>query len=69
MTLDPGQKHALGSRGDFYWSGAQMTQFWVDPAEDLAVVFMTQVTSSPHHFRIPRVLRSLVYGAMTERRA
>jgi len=69
VTLDPGQKHALGSPGDFYWSGAAMTQFWVDPAEDLAVVFMTQVTGSPHHFRIPRVLRSLVYGAMTERRA
>jgi CubicO group peptidase (beta-lactamase class C family) len=69
VTLDPGQKHALGSRGDFHWSGAQMTQFWVDPAEELAVVFMTQVAASPHHFRIPRVLRSLVYGAMTERRA
>ncbi|HEY0853511.1 MAG TPA: serine hydrolase domain-containing protein [Devosia sp.] len=68
VTLDPGQKHALGSRGDFYWSGAMMSQFWVDPTEELAVVFMTQVTSSPHHFRIPRVLRSLVYGAMTERR-
>jgi CubicO group peptidase (beta-lactamase class C family) len=69
VTLDPGQKHALGSPGDFYWSGAQMTQFWIDPAEDMAVVFMTQVTGSPHHFRIPRVLRALVYGAMTERRA
>ena len=67
VTLDPGQKHALGSPGDFYWSGAPMTQFWVDPAEDMAVVFMTQVIGSPHHFRIPRVLRSLVYGAMTDR--
>ena len=67
VTLDPGQSHALGSPGDFYWSGACMTQFWVDPAEDLAVVFMTQVTGSPHHHRIIRVLRNLVYGAMTER--
>jgi CubicO group peptidase (beta-lactamase class C family) len=67
VTLDPGQKHAPGSPGDFYWSGALMAQFWVDPAEDLAVVFMTQVAASPHHFRIPRVLRGLVYGAMTER--
>jgi CubicO group peptidase (beta-lactamase class C family) len=69
VTLDMGHKHALGSPGDFYWSGAQMTQFWVDPAEDLAVVFMTQVSGSPHHFTIPRVLRALVYGAMTESRA
>jgi len=65
VTLDPGRKGALGSPGDFYWSGACMTQFWVDPTEDLAVVFMTQVMGSPHHFRIPRVLRALVYGAMT----
>jgi len=68
VTLDPGHSHALGSPGDFYWSGAPMTQFWVDPAEDLAVVFLTQVIGSPHHHRIIRVLRNLVYGAMTERR-
>lgn len=67
VTLSPGQKHAAGSPGDFYWSGAQMTQFWVDPAEDLAVVFMTQVMGSSHHFRIARVLRSLVYGAIVDR--
>ena len=59
---------SLGSPGDFYWSGAPMTQFWVDPTEDLAVVFLTQVIGSPHHHRIIRVLRNLVYGAMTERR-
>jgi len=67
VTLDPGQSRTLGSPGDFYWSGACMTQFWVDPTENLAVVFMTQVTGSPHHHRIIRVLRNLVYGAMTER--
>jgi CubicO group peptidase (beta-lactamase class C family) len=66
VTLDLGQKHAVGSPGDFHWSGAMMTQFWVDPTEDMAVVFMTQVTQSPHHHRIPRVLRALVYGAMTD---
>ncbi len=67
VTLDPAQSHVLGSPGDFYWSGACMTQFWIDPAEDMTVVFMTQVTGSPHHHRIIRVLRNLVYGAMTER--
>jgi CubicO group peptidase (beta-lactamase class C family) len=67
VTLDPARKHALGSPGDFYWSGAPMTQFWIDSAEDLAVVFMTQVMNSPHHFRIPRVLRGLIYGAMVDR--
>jgi len=68
VTLDPGQSHVLGSPGDFYWSGAPMTQFWIDPAEDLTVVFLTQVIGSPHHHRITRVLRNLVYGAIVERR-
>jgi CubicO group peptidase (beta-lactamase class C family) len=67
VTLDPGQSHTLGSPGDFYWSGAPMTQFWIDPKEDLAVVFLTQIIGSPHHHRIIRVLRNLVYGAMVER--
>jgi CubicO group peptidase (beta-lactamase class C family) len=44
-----------------------MTQFWIDPKEDLAVVFLTQIIGSPHHHRIIRVLRNLVYGAMVER--
>lgn len=69
VTLDAGKKRVAGSPGDFYWSGAMMSQFWVDPAEDMTVVFMTQVSASPHHFRIPRVLRALVYGAMTETRS
>mgnify|MGYP001814654102 CR=1 FL=1 len=34
------------SRGSFGWGGAASTYFWVDPQEDLAVVFMTQLLVS-----------------------
>lgn len=68
-TIDLGRRRMPGSVGEFFWSGAAMTNFWIDPKEDLAVVFMTQVRNSPHHFKIQRVLRQLVYGAFTESNA
>jgi CubicO group peptidase (beta-lactamase class C family) len=43
------------------------TAFFVDPQEDMAVVFMTQViVDTARRVRLRRDLRSLVYGAMTE---
>ncbi|MBA4011862.1 MAG: serine hydrolase [Phenylobacterium sp.] len=53
------------SDGEFYWGGAASTAFWVDPAEDLSVVFMTQVLPSSA-YPIRRELRTLVYSALTE---
>lgn len=53
-----------GSAGDFMWGGAASTTFWVDPAEELAVVFMTQLMPSGT-FNFPDQLRALVYGALT----
>ena len=34
------------SKGNFGWGGAASTFFWVDPVEDVAVVFMTQLLPS-----------------------
>ncbi|WGU38549.1 serine hydrolase domain-containing protein [Phenylobacterium sp. NIBR 498073] len=53
------------SDGEFYWGGAASTAFWVDPAEDLSVVFMTQVLPSSA-YPIRRELRTLVYSALIE---
>ena len=53
------------SRGDFYWGGAASTVFWVDPVEDLWVVFMTQLMPSAT-FDFRGQLRSLVYSAITD---
>jgi CubicO group peptidase (beta-lactamase class C family) len=46
------------------------TTFFIDPVEDMIVVFMTQViTDTARRVRLRRTLRTLVYGAMTESHA
>lgn len=52
--------------GEYYWGGAGGTYMWVDPAQDLFVVFMMQ---SPKQ-RVPyrSALRNLVNAAITETR-
>ena len=66
-TLDPARTLLPGSVGDIYWGGAAGTYFWVDPAEELIVVFMTQVLGLPQSLR--RELRTLVYSAITDANA
>jgi CubicO group peptidase (beta-lactamase class C family) len=41
------------------------TAFWVDPAEDLAVIFMTQLMPSSTYPIRPQ-LRQLVYQALVD---
>jgi CubicO group peptidase (beta-lactamase class C family) len=63
-TLDQVRTQSLGL-GDFYWGGAASTIFWVDPVEDLCVVFLTQLLpSSTFNFR--GQLKSIVYGAIVD---
>ncbi len=66
VTLDLAQARLPGSVGEYAWGGAAATAFFVDPKEDMAVVFMTQVLGSPERVRLRRDLRTLVYGAMAE---
>lgn len=65
VSLGPVETHVVGSAGEFMWGGAASTLFWVDPAEDLLVVFMTQlIPSGTFNFRAQ--LKSLVYGALAD---
>jgi CubicO group peptidase (beta-lactamase class C family) len=65
VVLDPAKAGVIGSPGEYAWGGIASTAFWVDPAEDLCVVFMTQlIPSSTHPFR--RQLRVLAYQAIVE---
>ena len=51
--------------GDFYWGGAASTIFSVDPSEELAIIFMTQLMpSSTFNFR--GQLKNIVYGAIDD---
>jgi len=65
VTLDPAQAQVSGTPGEFAWGGAASTAFWVDPIEDLVVVFMTQLMPSSQ-YNIRRELRSIVYSALTD---
>ena len=61
-TLDEVASCTVGA-GDFYWGGRASTIFWVDPEEDLQVIFMTQlIPSSTFNFR--GQLKNIVYGAL-----
>ncbi len=55
-----------GSLGEYFWGGAAATAFWIDPKEELTVVFMTQVIGSETRLTLRRDLRTLVYSALTE---
>ena len=62
VRLEPGVAPQLGSVGEYFWSGAGGTTFWVDPKEDLFVVFMMQSPAQRLRYRI--ALHNMVYGAL-----
>jgi CubicO group peptidase (beta-lactamase class C family) len=66
VTMDIAKARIPGTPGEFFWGGAASTAFWIDPKEDLAVVFMTQVMGTDARLTLRRDLRTLVYSAMTE---
>jgi CubicO group peptidase (beta-lactamase class C family) len=69
VNIDVAKTRLPGSLGEFAWGGAASTAFWVDPKEQLAVVFMTQVMGTDARLTLRRDLRTLVYSAMTESHA
>ena len=52
----------LGNAGEYFWGGAASTAFWVDPLDEIAVVFMTQFLPSSS-YPIRKELRTLVYSS------
>lgn len=62
VRRDAGVATSAGSPGDYNWGGAGGTYFWVDPREDMFVVYAMQSPSQRVHYRA--VLRDLVYGAI-----
>jgi CubicO group peptidase (beta-lactamase class C family) len=66
VNINVAKTRLPGTLGEFFWGGAASTAFWIDPKEDLAVVFMTQVMGSDARLTLRRDLRTLVYSAMTQ---
>ncbi|MBP2160406.1 MULTISPECIES: serine hydrolase [Asticcacaulis] len=60
---DVGKAGEPGSKGEFAWGGAYHSTYWVDPAEGLTVVYMTQLLPAgdiDDHGK----LRTLIYQAL-----
>jgi CubicO group peptidase (beta-lactamase class C family) len=62
VRKDTGMVATAGSPGEYNWGGAAGTYFWIDPKENMFVIYAMQ---SPRN-RVPyrQVLRAMVYGAI-----
>ncbi|MDZ3831809.1 MAG: serine hydrolase domain-containing protein [Sphingopyxis sp.] len=65
VTLDPARTGIPGSAGDFYWGGMFSTGFFVDPVEDICMVFMTQLMPSST-YPVRREVKTLVHAALDD---
>ncbi|WP_439599161.1 serine hydrolase domain-containing protein [Falsiroseomonas sp.] len=65
VTLDPARAQILGTPGECAWGGAASTAFWVDPAEEMAVILLTQLMPSST-WPLRRELRVLSYQAVID---
>ena len=65
VVLDSAKYKVPTTEGSFSWGGAASTYFWVDPAEELVVVFLTQLLPSSTH-PIRAELAQLVYQALVD---
>ncbi|HEY8520560.1 MAG TPA: serine hydrolase domain-containing protein [Gammaproteobacteria bacterium] len=65
VVEDVGARGTPGSVGEFGWGGAYHTTYWVDPREELVVVYLTQLLPSnglDDHEKV----RALVYQAIVD---
>jgi CubicO group peptidase (beta-lactamase class C family) len=65
MLLDPAVAQLIGTPGEYYWGGAASTAFFVNPAEELIMLFLTQLRPSST-YPIRRELRATIYSAITD---
>lgn len=65
VMLDPAKAQILGTPGEVAWGGAASTAFWIDPAEDLFVILLTQLMPSSA-LPLRRELRVLTYAALVD---
>ncbi|MFP8882149.1 MAG: serine hydrolase domain-containing protein, partial [Myxococcota bacterium] len=65
VVLDTSRAQLIGSPGEFAWGGAASTAFWIDPVEELIVIFMTQFMPS-QTFNFRGQLKSIIYPAIVD---
>ena len=65
VRTTPGVVRMMGSVGDFSWPGASGTNWWVDPQEQLAVVFMS-AAPGPIRWHYRQAVNAMVYRALVD---
>jgi len=65
VRTEAGRGKLMGSVGDFNWPGASGTNWWADPKEELAVVFMAH-SPGPIRWHYRQVINALVYQAIVD---
>jgi hypothetical protein len=68
LRTTPGVVRMMGSVGQFSWPGASGTDWWVDPTEELAVVYLS-AAPGPLRWHYRQKINALVYQAIMESRA
>ena len=63
VILDPVKTQSLTDVGEYGWGGAASTVFWVNPKEEMVVIFLTQLLPSST-YQVRRELRSLIYSSL-----
>jgi CubicO group peptidase (beta-lactamase class C family) len=65
VRTTPGVVRLMGSVGQFTWPGASGTDWWVDPKEELAVVYLS-AAPGPARWHYRQLINALVYQAIIE---
>ena len=64
VRKDAGVSSVPGSVGELNWGGAGGTYFWIDPKEDMFVIFMMQSPKQRTYYRA--LLKDMVYAAVAK---
>jgi len=65
VVKDLGARGTIGSVGEYGWGGAYHTAYWIDPKEQMVVVYMTQLIPAGTIDDVGK-LRTLVYQSMID---
>jgi CubicO group peptidase (beta-lactamase class C family) len=64
VRMDQGVSPRMGNPGEYVWGGVGGTYFWVDPRQDLFVVFMMQSPRQRLHYYA--LIRDMIYAALVK---
>jgi CubicO group peptidase (beta-lactamase class C family) len=63
VSIDAAQTLLPGNTGEFYWGGMFSTAFFVDPVDDVIMIFMTQLMPSSA-YPVRREIKTMLYSAL-----